>query len=1619
MNLRFRSAAFAAAALIVTQGISASVTNEVQYLSGTDKDNTVPWQFRVSAGRKAGVWTTIPVPSCWDTKGFGSYEYGWDSTKEFGEYRTTFGVPAEWAGNKRVFLVFEGSMTDTEARINGLPAGGGVTSGPPADERAFDNRASAGMGQGGGVAVANGNLNLGTLSAVTLTCWVKPEADFATMPDGRFPRLMLLGANANYDGNAANGVYLSVYNSGSGVRTLQFKINSDAGSGALASAGILNGSDWTFVAVTFDPALGSGNVKFYVGGRSGALGAAVSTVTYGAGASAQLGANAFAYLLNRGGDRGRAFDGLGDDFRVFAGALDAAQLETVRASGLDVGVAAPAPLYQWSLNHASTGTGVAPAAGSGGTLTLQNSGGAAADLYSPIGDGVGTMTLADERAFDNRASAAMGQGGGVAVANGNLNLGTLSALTLTCWLKPEADFAAMPDGRFPRLMLLGANANYDGNAANGVYLSVYNSGSGVRTLQFKINSDAGSGALASAGILNGSDWTFVAVTFDPALGSGNVKFYVGGRSGALGAAVSTVTYGAGASAQLGANAFAYLLNRGGDRGRAFDGLGDDFRVFGGALDAAQLEAVRASGLGAGGTPPTPLYHWNFNHATTGTSVAPAAGSGGTLTPLNSGGAAADLYSPIGDGVSAGLSSSTGSLVTRGGFYEFSHEVTDNLNYGASNLLEVTVRKVSSNDSINGAERRADYWTFGGIYRPVYLEARPLTHIERVAVDAKADGRIAVHTFLSGVTGPLTVAARVADMDGVPLGSEFTQPVAAAASGVVLSASLPSPRQWSPEFPHLYRLTVEIRDGATVLHSHTETIGFRTIALVPGSGFTVNGKKVLMRGVNRHDFWPTDGRTTSRAVSIADIELMKDMNVNAVRMSHYPPAKHFLEECDRLGLLVFDELAGWQSAYDDTVAPDLVRRMVIRDVNHPSIFAWGNGNEGGFNRNVTSHYALWDPQGRTTLQAANWGAELTGNVRTHHYALYNVFSSYLGAGKPVYMPTEIQHALFDGGGGAGLADHWEPMRTAPNGGGMFIWAFADEGIARDDRGGAIDVANEAAPDGIVGPYREKEASYHTVKALWSPVQLTPPDPATFGGSLAVENRFDFTNLNQCAFSWQLGWFPDPADSSAVQDSGFIVGTSGGPFAGPSVAPGASGTLALGLPPGLSLYDALRVTARDPHGREIYTWTWPLHDAAWICDRLVKAAIPPAAALVPTVSGGELSVTNGARTWRFDLATGRLDGVSVAGQAVSISNGPRPVAGTWTTSSVTHGFDGADYLVTMNDVTSASDGFQWRLRPDGWLKLKYRYTLTGEQTWLGVTFDYPEANVTGMRWLGQGPYRVWKNRPEGQELGVHHKTVNDAIAGYRWSGFPEFRGYHGRLHWARLDTTQQPITVTTGTPDLFLRVLTPHLPPSNVTTRASVFPAFPAGDLSLLHAINPIGNKFESATATAIGPGSAPNTATGLYEGEAAFFFGAFSDPGADRDGNGLSDAWELQHFNTLGHDPADDPDGDGFSLLFENAFDLSPLAPVKNSPRLPHLVSPGSATPMALAYGVPLARLNEFRFLPEISGDLTEWFDAEMYPDDFRIESADLAGERLFSVQYGPDWAGGSDRVFLRLRIERK
>ena len=173
--------------------------------------------------------------------------------------------------------------------------------------------------------------------------------------------------------------------------------------------------------------------------------------------------------------------------------------------------------------------------------------------------------------------------------------------------------------------------------------------------------------------------------------------------------------------------------------------------------------------------------------------------------------------------------------------------------------------------------------------------------------------------------------------------------------------------------------------------------------------------------------------------------------------------------------------------------------------------------------------------------------------------------------------------------------------------------------------------------------------------------------------------------------------------------------------------------------------------------------------------------------------------------INKTTGMLDSVAVSNQSVSFTNGPTLVAGSgWAISSITNYFDGTNYIILINDITNAANGFQWTLRPDGWLKLSYRYTLSGSQSYMGITFNYPSNNVTSVNWLGQGPYRVYKNRLAGQEVFTHTKAYNyvwtgqstnfSRLHGGQWN-YPEFEGYHGRLYWATLNTVEQPITMVT--------------------------------------------------------------------------------------------------------------------------------------------------------------------------------------------------------------------------------
>ena len=190
------------------------------------------------------------------------------------------------------------------------------------------------------------------------------------------------------------------------------------------------------------------------------------------------------------------------------------------------------------------------------------------------------------------------------------------------------------------------------------------------------------------------------------------------------------------------------------------------------------------------------------------------------------------------------------------------------------------------------------------------------------------------------------------------GRRLSEPLSAEC-GEIIDTKIKGVTPWSHEFPQLYILVAELRRNEKVLHRVTEKIGFRTVEFRENDGFYLNGHRIIFKGVNRHCFWPESGRTLSRRISLDDAMLIKDMNMNAVRMSHYPPDKDFLEICDSIGLLVIDELCSWQKKYDADVARRLVKSVVESDRNHPSVIVWANGIERGWNTETADDYDLYD------------------------------------------------------------------------------------------------------------------------------------------------------------------------------------------------------------------------------------------------------------------------------------------------------------------------------------------------------------------------------------------------------------------------------------------------------------------------------------------------------------------------------------------------------------------------------------------------------------------------------------------------------------------------------------
>lgn len=268
-----------------------------------------------------------------------------------------------------------------------------------------------------------------------------------------------------------------------------------------------------------------------------------------------------------------------------------------------------------------------------------------------------------------------------------------------------------------------------------------------------------------------------------------------------------------------------------------------------------------------------------------------------------------------------------------GYTAFTADLTEFLKFGQENTVTVRL-DTRENLNIPPFGFVIDYLCYGGLYRDVELEVRNSTYIKNVLIENTGLRDISVSIDTSGKPKANKLVTEVIDADGK---------VAASAMGAKFMLTVPDGKLWSPDNPYLYTLKAKIVDGDTVLDEKSYLFGLRT-AKFENDGFYLNGKKMKLRGLNRHQSFAYTGYAMPKSMQRLDADILKnELGVNAVRTSHYPQSQHFIDRCDELGLLVFTEIPGWQHIGNDAwkdQAVENTREMVTQYMHHPSIILWG-------------------------------------------------------------------------------------------------------------------------------------------------------------------------------------------------------------------------------------------------------------------------------------------------------------------------------------------------------------------------------------------------------------------------------------------------------------------------------------------------------------------------------------------------------------------------------------------------------------------------------------------------------------------------------------------------------
>ena len=469
-----------------------------------------------------------------------------------------------------------------------------------------------------------------------------------------------------------------------------------------------------------------------------------------------------------------------------------------------------------------------------------------------------------------------------------------------------------------------------------------------------------------------------------------------------------------------------------------------------------------------------------------------------------------------------------------------------------NLLAVEVIRWSDGSWLEDQ----DMWRFSGIFRSVYLYSTPKEHIQDFFVRSTLDDRYEdgllhitakVRNATDGHIPPAQLEAWLYDQNGKRIGDKpitsgkTVTDLPAGTDGVAeLRATIDNPRKWTAETPNLYTIVIVLKDqnGKTIEAVRTHT-GFRTIE-VKHSMLYVNGHPVTLTGVNYHDHDPLHGKALDYKWILKDVKLMKQDNINAVRLSHYPHDPRYYDLFDKYGIYVMDEtnmethgisigrelLPGSDPVWNKACL-DRVKSMVERDKNHASIIIWSLGNEAGHGDNaaqMAAYVRTADPTRPVHFQQMNSVADFYGTGYPRPDELER-WASDPDIKQPIIL-TEYAHAM--GNSTGNFQDLWTVIRRHKNLIGGYIWDWVDQGLYKKDMQGKWfwayggDYGDEPNDgnfniNGLIFPDRKPHPGFFEVKKVYQAIRFEKNERPD---AIEIHNGYSFLSLGDFTFDWQL-------------------------------------------------------------------------------------------------------------------------------------------------------------------------------------------------------------------------------------------------------------------------------------------------------------------------------------------------------------------------------------------------------------------------------------------------------------------------------------------------------------------